>query len=135
MVVCAGDTIEITPPQLHMSLEELLSAGKLAIRTVGEPGAHGAAIAGIQGIGVSTPKAAAVADATVGLAMDVHIANGGIFAIGLLSIIVAVKKLDVMVAVCEFTIRVPGAVPKVQAMLAVIATARAMLITPFEWSG
>jgi hypothetical protein len=34
------------------------------------PGLHGAAITGIQGIGVSTPIAAAVAEATVGLAID-----------------------------------------------------------------
>lgn len=38
--------------------------------TVGEPGTHGDAGTGIQGIGVSAPNAAAVALATVGLAND-----------------------------------------------------------------
>jgi hypothetical protein len=37
------------------------------------PGVHGAAITGIHGIGVNTPMAAEVADATVGLAIDWHI--------------------------------------------------------------
>ena len=60
----------ITPPQLHMHLETLSSAGMLAMRTVGAPGTHGADVAGTQGMGVSTPSAAAVAAATVGLAGD-----------------------------------------------------------------
>ena len=34
------------------------------------PGLHGAEITGTQGIGVRTPMAAAVAEATVGLAID-----------------------------------------------------------------
>src|SRR3954454_7925034 len=75
----------IIPPQLHRHFEVLLSAGMLAICTVADPGAHGAEVTGMHGIGVSTPSAAAVAAATVGLAMDWHIANGGMFAMGLLS--------------------------------------------------
>ncbi len=58
------------PPQLHMHLEELFSAGILPISTVGDPGTHGAAVTGMQGIGVKTPNAAAVADATIGFAID-----------------------------------------------------------------
>lgn len=46
---------------------------------------HGATVSGTQGIGVSTPKAAAVADATTGLAIDRHIPNGVMLTIGLLS--------------------------------------------------
>ncbi len=42
----------------------------LAMRTVGEPGIHGAVVFGMHGMGVSTPLAADVADATVGLAKD-----------------------------------------------------------------
>ncbi|MNG34964.1 hypothetical protein D3C84_1215890 [compost metagenome] len=38
----------------------------------GPPGIHGVAVAGMHGIGVSTPSAAAVAAATVGLARLVH---------------------------------------------------------------
>jgi len=72
----------MTPPQLHMSVEELVSAGLLPIITVGEPGVQGAVVTGIQGIGVSTPIAADVADATCGLASEVHIPKGGMFAMG-----------------------------------------------------
>ena len=47
-----------------MHLEVLFSAGIPPIMQVGEPGAHGT-VTGMQGIGVSTPKAAAVADFTI----------------------------------------------------------------------
>ncbi len=66
-----------------MRVELLFKAGILPIKTVGEPVIHGATRQGIQGIGVSTPKAAAVAEATVGFANDVHMANPGIFTMGI----------------------------------------------------
>ena len=68
-----GLVICITPPQLHISLLVWFSAGLFPIRTVGHPGAQGAVITGIQGIGVSAPMAAAVAAATCGLDMDIHL--------------------------------------------------------------
>ena len=52
------------------------------IVTIGEPGAQGAGVTGTHGIGVNTPKAAAVADATAGLAMDMHMPKGGMLVIG-----------------------------------------------------
>jgi hypothetical protein len=55
------------------------------------PGAHGDTITGMQGIGVSTPIAAEVAEATVGFAIDRHIPNGIIFIIGAKSIILALN--------------------------------------------
>ena len=64
MVACPGLTTWITPPQLHMHLELLFSAGILATSTVGEPGVHGAVMTGMHGWGVSAPIAAAVAAAT-----------------------------------------------------------------------
>jgi hypothetical protein len=67
---------------MHMHLEVLFKAGIFPISTVGEPGAQGAAVFGMHGIGVKTPNAAAVAEATVGLAMDEHIPKVGIFVIG-----------------------------------------------------
>ena len=60
----------------------MLSVGKFPLSMVGEPGTHGATVAGMQGIGVRTPQAAAVADATVGFAKDVHTPAGIKFAIG-----------------------------------------------------
>ena len=111
-IVIAGVIVtEITPPQLHMHLLELLSAGLLHTSTVGEPGAHGAAHAGIHGIGVSTPIAAAVALATVGFARLLHIPNviGGLG----ISIMVAAGILVPMTVFCEVTVSGAGATPKV----------------------
>ena len=65
-----GFTICITPPQLHMHLHVLFTAGFPPTNTVGEPGAQGAAVTGTHGCGVRTPIAAAVAAATCGFAMD-----------------------------------------------------------------
>lgn len=79
----------MTPPQLHMHLDELFSAGMFATSTVGEPGTHGAAVTGMQGMGVKAPNAAAVADATIGLAIDEHMPKGVILTIGLLSMMLA----------------------------------------------
>ena len=56
------------PPQIQFSLDELFNAGILAIFTVALPGDQGAGVTGMQGIGVNTPKAAAVAAATIGFA-------------------------------------------------------------------
>lgn len=56
------------PPQLQINLLLLFNAGILAMSTVGEPGAQGVDVTGIQGMGVNTPIAAEVADATWGLA-------------------------------------------------------------------
>ncbi len=57
--------------------------------TVAEPGAQGAATTGMHGWGVSTPWAAAVADATCGLDRVVHIPNGAMLAIGELAEVLA----------------------------------------------
>ena len=79
----------MTPPQLHRSLDVLFSAGMFPISTVGLPGTQGAGVTGMHGIGVRTPKAAAVAAATVGLEGVVHMPKGRMLTIGLLSIMVA----------------------------------------------
>lgn len=69
----------ITPAKAHIQVQVLLRAGILLINTVGLPGIHGAEVIGVQGMGVNTPSAAAVAAATAGLAMLIHIAKGLIF--------------------------------------------------------
>lgn len=103
--------IEITPPQLHIHLLVLLSAGLPPTITVGDPGAHGAAHAGTHGIGVSTPIAADVALATVGFARLLHIPKviGG-FGI---SIIVAAGIFDFITVLWEVTVSGAGAAPNV----------------------
>ena len=82
-VTWPANVIDITPPYEHIHLEESFNAGMLAIRTVGAPIIQGAAVMGVQGIGVRTPLAADVADATAGLAIDMHITKPGIFTYGL----------------------------------------------------
>ena len=74
---------------MHISFDELFRAGIFFIITVGDPGAQGAVVLGMHGMGVRTPKAAAVAAATVGFAMELHMPKGIILTIGLLSIMVA----------------------------------------------
>src|ERR1041385_3568255 len=59
------------------------------ILQVAEPGFQGEVVTGTQGIGVKTPRAAAVAEATDGLAIDVHIPKVGMFFIGTKSMIFA----------------------------------------------
>jgi hypothetical protein len=83
-----GNATFISPPQLHITIESLSNIGLLFNNTVGFIGNHGAAITGIHGIGVNTPRAAAVAAATVGLAKLIHMPNGIIFKKGTLSQIV-----------------------------------------------
>jgi len=81
--------IIMTPPNAHVAWDALLSAGAFRTRVVGSPGAHGEMLDGMQGIGVRTPRAAAVAPATCGFAMLLHMPNGLMFAMGLLSMMFA----------------------------------------------
>lgn len=81
-MVDPGLVIEIMPPQLHMHLHVLVSANLFPIISVGSPGAHGVIVTGTHGCGVKTPKAAAVAEATAGFAIDWHMPKGIIFIIG-----------------------------------------------------
>jgi hypothetical protein len=65
-----------------MHVEVLFKAGMLAMRTVGEPGVHGATTTGMHGMGVKTPNAAAVAAATEGFAGLIHAPKGMMFTMG-----------------------------------------------------
>lgn len=117
VLTCPGEVIWMTPAQLHMQVDVLLRAGCLPIKTVGEPGAQGAAVAGMQGMGVNTPRAAAVAEATVGLAKDMHMPKVGMFTMGLESMMVA-AGVPAMVLLAGRTLRAAGAAPKEQAIIA-----------------
>ncbi len=61
----------------------------LPTSAVGAPGTHGAGVTGVHAPGVSTPSAAAVWAAVIGLARLVHSPNGRMLTNGLLSMIVA----------------------------------------------
>ncbi|MCL7412004.1 MAG: hypothetical protein M8353_00085 [ANME-2 cluster archaeon] len=120
--------ISIIPAQVHISFELSLRAGWFATSTLGEPGAQGAVVTGIQGIGVKTPRAAAVADATVGFAIEVHITKGIMFNIGTLSIIVAIGVLVVTILTGRTVIEL-GAVPKLHFSIAPLHTREPMYST------
>ena len=77
---CAGLIIDTEPAYAHISLQSLVRQGLPSTRTFGFVGIHVPAGIGIHGWGVSTPSAAAVAAATAGLANDVHIPKGPMFA-------------------------------------------------------
>lgn len=109
--------MEITPPQAHMALESLVRAGFPPMSTVGLPGTHGPGMTGMQGMGVNTPIAAAVAAATVGFAIEVQVAKGGMFTIGIWSKTEARAWLDMTLAAGS-TLRTEGAAPKVHCMAA-----------------
>jgi len=108
------------PPQAQVHIEVLLRAGMPPIITVAEPGVQGA-VTGMHGMGVSTPSAAAVAAATVGLAMDMHIPNGGIFTMGAQSMIVAAGAPAIVLFIGS-TFSVEGAMPNVHIIMAPVVT-------------
>jgi len=125
VVTWPGNPIWITPPQEHIHLEVLLRAGIPPIMQVGEPGTHGA-VTGMQGMGVRTPRAAAVAAATVGLAMDMHIPKVGMLVIGTQSIIVAAGAPAIVLFIGR-TFRTEGATPKVHIIMAPVVTSWGMI--------
>jgi hypothetical protein len=69
--------------------------------------------AGKHGIGVNTPIAAADAAATIGFAIDEHMPNGGMFMLGLLSIIFAAGA-PALTLLLGNTESAAGAIPKLQ---------------------
>ena len=117
----------MTPPHAHMHLALLMSAGMFITFTC-PGGAQGAVITGTHGIGVSVPKAAAVADATVGLAKDWHIPKGMIFDMGAMSIILAMSIFPHFGRNGTLTISDDGAIPKLHCSIAPIQTKFPMAI-------
>ncbi len=125
VVTWPGKVMLMTPPHMHMQVEVLFSAGMPPSMTVAEPGTHGAVVAGMQGIGVSTPSAAAVAEATVGLAIDMHMPKVRMFVIGIMSMILA-AGVPHMVRFAGRTTSDDGAIPKEHIMTAPAVTSWAI---------
>ena len=98
------------PPYAHINIDLSLRAGYPPINTLGFPGIHGPTVTGIQGMGVSIPRAAAVADATEGLVMLLHIPNGRILTKDTLSIIFAKGILETTLFTGN-TVKLDGTVP------------------------
>jgi hypothetical protein len=124
-VVWPGLLMLMTPAQLHISFDVLFSAGMFDTSTVGAPGAQGAAITGMQCIGVSTPRAAAVAAATCGFARLMQTPNGGMFIIGTLSMMLPASMLPVF-TIFGVALKVDGAAPNVHIIIAPVQTCMAM---------
>lgn len=112
----------MTPAHMHMRVDVLSSVGISASKTVGAPGTQGATVAGMQGIGVSTPIAAAVAAATIGFAGDIHMPNGMIFTRGILSMMLASGISSVSTMFVGNTTSELGAMPIVHIRVAPIQT-------------
>ncbi len=81
------------------------------ISTVGAPGFQGLTTTGMQGCGVNTPNAAAVAAATIGLLGVMHIPNGMMFFMGMKSMMVAAGWKPESTRFSGVTINVEGAMP------------------------
>ena len=94
---------------MHMHFALLSNAGIIHTFPC-PPGFQGAFITGTQGIGVSAPHAAAVAEATLGLAIDLHMPKGAMLSIGAKSIILAIGILPHMGRI-PTTVKVDGAIP------------------------
>jgi len=107
-------------------VQELSTEGIPPIITAGTPGTQGAVVAGMQGIGVNTPNAAAVAVATVGLATLEHTPNGGMFTMGTLSMIFAAGTPPAITRLIGKTCSVAGAAPKLHCSSAPLVTCEEM---------
>src|SRR3984957_13096452 len=128
-----GMTKLMTPAHMHISVEVLSSVGMLPSSTVGAPGTQGATVAGIHGMGVRTPIAAAVAAATIGLAGDIHMPNGMMFTSGMLSMMFASGTSSVMTRLVGNTTSELGAIPMVHIMVAPMQTCIAICEPPAGW--
>lgn len=107
---------------MHINLQLLSSAGWLPSITVGTPGTQGELVAGMHGTGVSTPRAAAVAAATIGLVGVVHMPKGKILTKGLWSMMLAAGIKLVITKFKGKTLKVLGARPKEHCSVAPVQT-------------
>lgn len=121
-----GTCTSMTPPYAHMHIEESVSTGWLATMTVGDPGAHGAVVVGMQVPGVSTPSAAAVCAAVIGFDGLLQRTNGAMFTNGLLSMMVATGMFWAVTLLAGGTVSVLGANPNEHFVTATFNTGFAM---------
>src|SRR6516164_1042274 len=105
--------------QLHM--HSLVRAGIPVIVTETAPGAQGVTVAGTHGMGVNTPRAAAVADATSGLLIVLHMPKVGMFSMGTMSMMVAAGR-PLAITPVGVALSGAGATPKEQVIMAPVTT-------------
>jgi len=117
-----GTTTWTTPPYAHTHIAPWASTGRPPTTVRGAAGVHVPVVAGMHGIGVSTPSAAAVAAATWGLASDVHIAKVATFTRGAASVTVATGRPSTSTRGVGSATSVAGAVPNEQLTVADVVT-------------
>ncbi len=130
MVNWPGVVMLITPAQVHIQIESFVSSGISPRVTVAAPGVQGDVVTGMQGCGVSTPRAAAVAAATWGLAGEMHMPKGMIFSMGTKSIILAAFILPHVTRFIGVTCNTDGATPMVHINWAVITVTCGIVLSP-----
>jgi len=69
----------MTPAYAHVNFDPALTAGAFRTSVIGSPGTQAPGITGMQGIIWGAPRAAAVALATDGFTVLLHIPNGRMF--------------------------------------------------------
>lgn len=129
MFLVPGCTISIAPPQAHSNLESWVNAGLPPTKIVGFPGTHGAGMIGMHGMGVMTPRAAAVAAATIGLAMLWHMPKGGMLTMGMLSITDASGMDDITLDTGN-TCSIAGVIPNAHLIIAPPQTHNPIRVPP-----
>jgi len=123
----------IVPPKAHVSVHVLLSAGTAPSRGNVAPTQTPAGV-GTHGTGVNTPGGgAAVAAATAGFPIDVHIPHGATLAIGAASWIVAAGFPPIRMVGEDVAVSVPGAVPIVHIYVAPITAGIAINSPPTDF--
>src|SRR6188472_2508182 len=100
------------------------SIGAGPASAVGAPGTHGPTVTGVHVPGVSTPRAAAVWAAVIGLARLVHRPNGRMLANGFMSRMFAAGWFSTSMRFSGVTISVLGAKPKLHIVPAPLTTGR-----------
>lgn len=112
----------IVPPQMHLHVDDLSSAGCPFSSTSFFPPVHGNGVLGMQGIGVSLPCAAAVAETVAGYARLRQRPNGAIFFIGVWSLILACGRPDRYIVLFGETVSVEILFPHEHSILALEQT-------------
>lgn len=112
----------MTPAWAHRRIDVLVKAGAPPRSVVGAPTIQGPAGAGMQGMGVKLPNAAAVAAATTGLDKLRHITNPGTLRPGMLSKIFPQAPAPLVVRWVGKKFNVQGAVPKEHLQIAPVTT-------------
>jgi hypothetical protein len=117
---------------MHSQVQVFVSAGISVIVTDTAPGAHGVVVTGTHGMGVNTPRAAAVADATSGLLGVLHMPKVGMLSIGTKSMMVAAGRPPAVTPV-GVALSGAGVKPNEHVIMAPVTTCCPM-INSFRWS-